>query len=78
MKVENKINKILMTLASVLIFGTTMVNARTVQTDLGLDLYSNATSSVPLNDTFERSQMGTKQMLVRAAQHLYEVRGLGL
>lgn len=76
MKVENKINKILMTLASVLIFGATMVNARTVQTDLGLtmDYSQQANSPVLLNNAFESFQMATGQMEVRAAQRLYEVR----
>ena len=76
MKVENKINKILMTLASVLIFGATMVKAREVAvTERDFGLFQHATQSVIYNpdNKSETLQKGTGQMLARAAKHLNQV-----
>lgn len=78
MKVENKINKILMTLASVLVSGATMVNAKVETAEFGLSLYPNAMQSVQLNNNFEQRQMRAAEMGALLSKHLYQVPGLGI
>jgi hypothetical protein len=76
MKVENKINKILMTLASVLIFGATMVNAKVETAEFGLltmDYNEQANSPVLLDNTLEKQQMRTGEMAARLSKHLSQV-----